>query len=186
MIDSESNTATATVKYQQNNSGIDLSLPGSSLVLRFTALNIHFCIAIQHVLRVISLVALQPVPQAHNYLKGLMNLEGDSVPVLDLAECFGLSHTQPYTLNTPIILCTDGIKRTGLIVDEVLGVADLREAELQMDEFFQDQDSPFGAIINLDGALSMLLNLRHLQVIDLERMEAVLDLVTLKKGQQSS
>lgn len=157
---------------EQKTNLVESLLQGRSIqALHFVAQDIRFCMDIQYVLRVISLVALQPVPQAPNYMQGVMNLGGEGVPVIDLALRLGLQNTQPYTLNTPIVLCTDGTRRAGIIVEKVLGIADVRETELQMNGFFREQTFAFSGVINVDDELSMLLDLRRLLDVDLSGKE---------------
>ncbi|MEK7297695.1 MAG: chemotaxis protein CheW [Planctomycetota bacterium] len=51
-------------------------------ILRFKILGQDMCIILKHVLKVLPLMELQIVPDAPGYVKGLMNLQGNSVPGL--------------------------------------------------------------------------------------------------------
>jgi purine-binding chemotaxis protein CheW len=79
--------------------------------------------------RVFETIRLQPrtaVPQAPSYVDGVINLRGRIVPVVDLADRFGMARSQP-TKASRIVVAGSGGTRVGLIVDgvaEVLMVPD--------------------------------------------------------------
>jgi len=60
-------------------------------LLRFNILQQDMCIVLKYVLKVLPLLELQIVPDAPSYVKGLMNLQGNCVPVIDLAERLGIA-----------------------------------------------------------------------------------------------
>ncbi len=65
-----------------------------------------------------------PIPNAPHWLKGVMNLRGTVVPVLDLRLKFGMS-TSEYTRFTVVVVVTLGERVTGLVVDAVSDVLDV-------------------------------------------------------------
>src|SRR5215813_2794113 len=56
--------------------------------------------------------AITPIPNTPSYIKGVMNLRGTIVPVLDLRAKFGMTETE-YTPFTVIIVVTVGTKVMG-------------------------------------------------------------------------
>ena len=74
--------------------------------------------------------AITPVPNTPGYLKGVMNLRGTIVPVVDLRAKFAMAATE-YTAFTVIIVLTVGTKVMGLIVDAVSDVLNIPKADIQ-------------------------------------------------------
>jgi purine-binding chemotaxis protein CheW len=74
--------------------------------------------------------AITPVPNTPPYVKGVMNLRGTVVPVVDLRAKFAMSKTQ-YTPFTVIIVVKVGAKIMGLIVDAVSDVLNIPRADVQ-------------------------------------------------------
>ncbi|MFM7230873.1 MAG: chemotaxis protein CheW [bacterium] len=71
-----------------------------------------------------------PIPNAPSHVKGLMNLRGAVVPVVDLRARFGMA-AQDYTPFTVIIVVKVGHKVVGLIVDAVSDVLDVNADQLE-------------------------------------------------------
>ena len=58
------------------------------------------------------------LPQAPSYVRGVINLRGIIVPILDLRARFGMGTTEPTRMHVVIIVITD-TRTTGLLVDAV-------------------------------------------------------------------
>jgi len=128
-------------------------------VLQFLSQNLRICVDIKYVDKVLPLVFLEAVPGGPLYLAGLMNLAGKSVPVIDLAMCFGLERKSPYSLDAPILLCSDNLHQAGIIVEKILGLSDIEENSIQMRSEFNKPESPFIASITSKNKLSLLVNM---------------------------
>ena len=88
-----------------------------------------YAIEITRVKEIIGLHDITPVPQALNYVKGVINLRGKVVPVIDLRLKFGLP-PEVYTERTCIIVLevvmAEGmLDYTGVVVDAVSEVMNL-------------------------------------------------------------
>jgi len=70
------------------------------------------------------------IPNTPGYIKGVMNLRGTIVPVVDLRSRFAMPET-PYDKFTVIIVVTLGAKVLGLVVDAVSDVLDIAKGEIQ-------------------------------------------------------
>lgn len=68
--------------------------------------------------------AITPIPNTPPHIKGVMNLRGTVVPVLDLRMKFALAKAE-YNQFTVIIVVNVGSKVTGLVVDAVSDVLDV-------------------------------------------------------------
>jgi len=137
-------------------------------VLHFVTADSQFCLPLEHVIKVVPIVLFQYIPEAPAYLRGLITLGGKSVPVIDLAVRMGENNPHHYTIDTPVVLCTDGRKQVGLIVDEVIGVETADEKDLQMRPLFKKEHEPaLKAVINTTRGLSLLLDVGNVLDIDL-------------------
>jgi len=128
-------------------------------ILHVLVQNTFICVPIEFVSKVLSLPLLEAVPGSPPYLTGLMNLEGKSIPVIDLATRVGLKREERYTVDTPILLCFDDKHEAGLVIDKVLQLATIEEKDYQMRSEFNDPASPFLASIPFNNALSLLINM---------------------------
>ena len=74
--------------------------------------------------------AITPIPNAPDYVRGVMNLRGTIIPVVDLRARFGLSKAAYNRLNV-IVVATIKSKTVGLMVDAVSDVLNLPQDEIQ-------------------------------------------------------
>ena len=130
-------------------------------VLHFRASGMQLCLPLDYVAKVLPLISLQPVAGAPPYLRGLMNLHGVSVPVMDLAARLGRKTAQSYTLDTPILLCSSGARRAGLIISEVQDVRSIENRERQITDLLSEGNLPFLAVFNSQYGLSLMLDIQR-------------------------
>ncbi|HEY2600507.1 MAG TPA: chemotaxis protein CheW [Thermoleophilaceae bacterium] len=78
----------------------------------------EYGLAVGSVMEVLRMVALTPVPEAPDWLTGVINLRGTVIPVIDLRTRLGLT-PQPAGLSTPIIVAEVAAGSVGLIADSV-------------------------------------------------------------------
>jgi twitching motility protein PilI len=76
--------------------------------------------------------ALTRVPGARGWIKGLANVRGQLLPIIDLRQFLG-SGVTPLTRNTRILVANHREIPAGLIVDEVLGFRRFVETEFSGD-----------------------------------------------------
>lgn len=76
--------------------------------------------------------ALTRVPGAKPWIKGLANVRGQLLPVVDLRQFLG-SGTTPVTRNTRVVVVNHREIPAGLLVDEVLGFRRFAEGEFSGD-----------------------------------------------------
>ncbi|MCQ2519333.1 MAG: chemotaxis protein CheW [Lachnospiraceae bacterium] len=88
-------------------------------------------INISYVENITRMVHITRVPKVANYLKGVINLRGEVVPVMSLRLKMGLDEDE-YTKNTRvIILKLEQHGTIGIIVDEVKEVVTLEEGQIE-------------------------------------------------------
>ena len=140
---------------------------GPRKILSFSVQELRFCVEIHAVDSVVPLVQLQHVPGAPPHVKGLINLRGKPVVVVGLAEFLGLKPTERYTLDTPILLCSDGTRHVGLIVDRVLDVETVDHSRLHQGELFEGAALPFSGFVGRSDGESLMFDVERLLGEDL-------------------
>lgn len=117
--------------------------------------------------RIVPIVNLLPVPSGPDYLKGLMSLSGETIPVIDLGERMNIYNSTPYTIDTLILICSNNDKTIGLIIDDIIGLETAEHQQVQLQEFFHDSEAPVIAVINSEQGMSLLLDLEKVLDVDL-------------------
>src|SRR5688572_10624680 len=86
----------------------------------------QYGVEILRVREIIGLIAITALPQAPSYVKGVMNLRGRIIPVIDLRAKFGLPGVEA-TKETCIIVMDGGENAVamGVVVDSVREVQDI-------------------------------------------------------------
>lgn len=99
-----------------------------------------------------------PLPNMPPHIKGVMNLRGTVVPVLDLRARFGMAATE-YDRFTVVIVVTAGDRVVGLVVDAVSDVLDIEsEAIVPPPEMGAGVDTSFltGMAKSADRLIALL------------------------------
>ncbi len=109
-------------------------------------------IPVLKVREIISLLPITPVPQVPDYMKGVINLRGKVIPVVDLRSKFSLPKVEA-TSNTCIVVVQiqsieNQIKLIGLIVDAVEEVANIAPSDIE-------PTPDFGGTISVQYILGM-------------------------------
>jgi purine-binding chemotaxis protein CheW len=115
----------------------------SALHVRVRVASEHYALPVADVVEVAELGDVTPVPGAVAVVRGVRNVRGRVLPVVDLAAARGLPGAAP----DRIVMVERAARRAGLAVDSVEGVEDLPEAS-------EEVESPHlaGAAL-VDGAL---------------------------------
>ena len=78
----------------------------------------EYALPVGNVGEILRMVAIAPVPEAPEWLPGVINLRGKVIPVIDLRTRLGLA-AKPVGLNTPIIVAEHEGQMVGLVADSV-------------------------------------------------------------------
>lgn len=132
---------------QEKNTGISKTVSHEGKYLTFVLCGEEYGIEILKVREIIGIMNITPVPQTPDHIKGVINLRGKVIPVIDLRLKFGFQQAE-YTKETCIIVVEVRNVLTGIIVDTVSEVLDVSSKELE--------SSPdFGNGVNTDIFLGM-------------------------------
>ncbi len=92
-----------------------------------------FGIPVENVIRVINLEKVIKIPKAPAYIAGAINLEGNVIPVVDLAKKIEFGETEIHEKCKVIILeivTEEEVIHVGVIIDEVLDVVNISKSQL--------------------------------------------------------
>jgi len=78
----------------------------------------EFCVDIMAVREIRGWTSATPIPHSPNYVRGVINLRGAVLPIVDLAARLGFAITDP-TARSVIIVAHIGDRTVGLLVDAV-------------------------------------------------------------------
>lgn len=135
--------------------------------LTFAIENEEYGVEIVNVKEIITMCAITRVPHTENYLKGIINLRGEIIPVIDVRERF-LKPSKEYDGLTCIIVIEYKDYSMGLIVDKVEEVMFISEESLTLPP--NDRYSYYNQFIknigraNDDNKLKLILDLDKLLV----------------------
>lgn len=94
--------------------------------MTFKSGNEYFGLEIQYVNEIIQLQAITAIPETEDYIKGLINLRGKVIPVVDVRLRF---KQEPFEYNDRTCIIVINIKSmmVGLIVEKIAEVVEIKE-----------------------------------------------------------
>jgi purine-binding chemotaxis protein CheW len=141
-IDKETQTMDQAVKAMADKEG---------KYLTFTLAEEEYGIGILKIKEIIGMMQITSIPQTPEFVKGVINLRGKVIPVLDLRLRFGMEEID-YTDRTCIIVVEieghTGDVVIGIVVDSVSEVLNIKAQEIE-------ETPAFGAKLNTDFILGM-------------------------------
>lgn len=119
--------------------------------LTFTLVGEAYGIGILKIREIIGMMPITTVPHVPAFVKGVINLRGKVIPVIDLRLRFGIP-AMAYTERTCIIVVQidqpDSVLNIGIVVDTVSEVLNIPDTDIE--------DTPaFGTRVNTDYILGM-------------------------------
>ncbi len=119
----------------------------AGMYLTFSLGNEEYGLEILKVREIIGAMDVTAVPRTPGFIKGVINLRGKVIPVMDLRLKFGMEEAER-TEQTCIIVVTVGEVDMGIVVDKVQEVLDIAGDDIE--------DPPsFGTTVNTDFILGM-------------------------------
>jgi purine-binding chemotaxis protein CheW len=103
------------------------------------------------------------LPKQQDYVRGVLNLRGVIVPIIDLRCRFGQGVTEATPLHV-VIIVQIGARQIGLLADRVLDIASFDAAQVQpVPRVTQEVRADFlSGLVSHDGALIALIDLHDL------------------------
>jgi len=147
--------------------------------LTFTLDDEEYGIGILKVKEIIGMMSITSVPQTPEFVKGVINLRGKVIPIVDLRLKFDMEAI-PYSERTCIIVVEiDSTQKTiqiGIVVDAVSEVLNIREDEIEAAPAFGTKlntDYILG-MAKIEGGVKILLNIdKVLSTQEIEGLKSV-------------
>lgn len=111
--------------------------------------------------------SVTPIPKAPPHVKGVINLRGTIVPIVDLRQRFGLQNIEYGPLTVVIVLKVEveaGSRIMGIVVDAVSDVYSLSAAEMKAAPDLGDQvnTSYIRGLCNVNSKMVIILDINQL------------------------
>lgn len=133
-------------------------------ILTFKLVDTEYGVSVSKVREVLEIRPMTPIPRMPEFMKGVINIRGNVVPVIDLRIKFELEETQ-YNQATSIIVLEiekeSSMEVIGIIVDSVEGVTSIKKEEMiAMPEIGVNVNNDFiPGMVNLSNNFVILLNI---------------------------
>ncbi len=138
----------------------DKEMPSTIELLTFKLADQEYSLDIMSVREIRGWTRTTPLPHAPSYMKGVINLRGTVLPVMDLSQRLGLKPREHTDRNVIIVVKHEDVM-TGLLVDAVSDIIALTADDLQPPPDMQASSSP-----NVVSSLT-LIDERMIRVLDL-------------------
>ncbi|MBU4315960.1 MAG: chemotaxis protein CheW [Proteobacteria bacterium] len=147
--------------------------------LTFSLAKEEYGIGILKIKEIIGMIPVTTIPGTPDFVKGVINLRGKVIPIIDLRLRFGIKATE-YTERTCIIVVemegANGTIVIGQVVDAVSEVLNIKSEDIE--------DAPqFGTRLNIDFILGMAkINGGVKILLDIDKVLTANDVIHLEKA----
>jgi purine-binding chemotaxis protein CheW len=137
----------------------------SKAYLTFALGEEKFAIPVDHVQEVVEFGQVTKVPNAPDYMLGIINLRGRVLPLLDTKRKLGLAATQRTQKSRIMVLDIqtqeDKSLQIGAIVDIAREVVEIADAEIQEAPEFENlrSSAPITGVVNNHGDITMIMDI---------------------------
>ncbi len=139
--------------------------------LSFKIGNEEFAVHVNSILNILEMVQITEVPRSPDYMKGVINLRGTVLPIIDIRLRFGLTQTV-YTDKTCIVVMEVNIDNqkilVGSLVDEVISVLEFSNDDiLPAPSIGSNYESEFiEGMVKIDDKLIMILDINKIYTVN--------------------
>jgi len=181
-INKELNIKRRYLKMAQETQVMDQAIKATAIktgkYLTFTLDEEEYGIGILKVKEIIGMMDITSVPRTPQFIKGVINLRGKVIPIIDLRLKFEMGEI-PYTDRTCIIVVeVDSEKGTiliGIVVDAVSEVLNIQEGEIE-------ETPEFGTQLNTDYILGMAKTEGGVKILlNIDRVLSIEEITGLEK-----
>ena len=147
--------------------------------LTFSLAEEEYGIGILKIKEIIGMMPITTVPRTPEFVKGVINLRGKVIPVMDLRLRFGMKEIE-YSERTCIVVVeiegTSGTVMIGVVVDSVSEVLNIKGEDVE-------ETPTFGAKMNTDYILGMAKMEGGVKILlDIDRVLSEHEIVDLEKA----
>jgi len=146
--------------------------------LTFSLAGEEYGIGILKVKEIIGMMSITMVPQTPVYMKGVINLRGKVIPVVDLRIKFGMDPIEYNERTCIIVVEISGEGRTvhmGIVVDSVSEVLNIKAADIE-------ETPNFGTQLNTEYILGMAKSAGGIKILlDIDRVLSAEEIAGMAK-----
>lgn len=128
----------------------------------------HYAVPIEQVREIRPLEAITPIPNTEPYIRGIMNLRGKIIPVVDVKQKIGLVSNNDANSKSSILVAEVDGTLTGLLIDQVDQVMRIQSKDVE----------------SMSGGLETISHIKGVAKVE-GRLIVVLDIVKLLEGTRS-
>src|SRR5271163_2565502 len=149
-------------------SGAGRAAPLPTQVVSFAIGDDHYGVDIMAVREIKGWTEITHLPKQPDYVRGVLNLRGVIVPIIDLRCRFGQGLTQATSLHI-VIIVQIGSKPVGLLADRVLDIVSLEPSQIQrVPRVVQAARLDFlSGLVTVEDSMIALIDLPNLLSFDL-------------------
>jgi purine-binding chemotaxis protein CheW len=143
--------------------------PANRELIAFRVGRQEFCINVMTVREIRGWTAATALPRSPRYVRGVINLRGAVLPIVDLAVRLGLPSTEPTARNV-IIVAQIAHQQIGLLVDAVSDILTTNDNNIQPapDVASELVKSFVKGLLPVEGRMISLISLDHVLSVELE------------------
>jgi purine-binding chemotaxis protein CheW len=123
-----------TIQDRSISSADSLTASREGKYLTFSLDNQEYGIGILKVREIIGMMPITAIPQAPHYVRGVINLRGKVIPIVDFRLKFGMAEAEQTNQTCMIVVGIEGPAGTiliGAVIDSVTEVLDIKEADIE-------------------------------------------------------
>jgi purine-binding chemotaxis protein CheW len=137
-------------------------------VLSFQIHNQEYAIEVEEIESVVDIEEVTPVPNSREFINGVINLRGRTVPVVDLTKKINIKLPEEHEFENILVLKIDE-QEIGVFVDEVKNVLSIDETKLENIQSKNDvYTGKVKGTIKVDNRLIIYLDIRA--ILNLEKI----------------
>ena len=137
---------------------LDVSDENTRQLIAFSLGEQHFCVEIMSVREIRAWTGTTELPNTAAFVRGVINLRGVIVPIIDLRTRFGQGETDP-TKSHVVVIVEVGDKLNGLLVNAVTDILTIRADNVQtIPETDGETENPYldGLIRQENGMVALI------------------------------
>jgi purine-binding chemotaxis protein CheW len=115
-----------------------------------------YAIPIEHVREIRALETITKIPNAKTYVKGIMNLRDQIVPIMDIKERLGLGLGESHSTKQRILVADTKNTLVGILVDEVDQVLRIQTKDIELPPENMLESNYIKGIVKTDKLLILL------------------------------
>jgi purine-binding chemotaxis protein CheW len=149
-------------------------------ILVFALGDRRYALYLSEVERVVQAVETTPLPKAPEFILGMINMQGQVIPVVDIRPCFGMPRREVES-GDQFILARTSRRLVALVADSVTGIHELAGTELVTAKQILPGAAYLHGLVKVDGDLILLCDLEQFLSFKKEKkLEAALKETAVK------